>query len=171
MGLGEGIEEDQGIVLPGGLLIVGAQPGEHTAVLHVVAEEGDVVAGLKDIAFLPGVDAATDGFLLVEIPVQVEIGVVHRGLHHGIVDFGEGEETTSVYLPKNDNWYLGSRLYHGGQFVDVSIKATDKMPYFVKAGSVIPTGEEKTVFTVYPVENGRFESRFFSDITDHVKCY
>ena len=77
--------------------------------------------------------------------------------------FDEGEETTSVYLPKNDNWYLGSRLYHGGQFVDVSIRATDKMPYFVKAGSVIPTGEEKTVFTVYPVANGRFESRFFSD--------
>ena len=77
--------------------------------------------------------------------------------------FDEGKETTSVYLPKNDNWYLGNKLYHGGQFVDVSIKATDKMPYFVKAGSVIPTEEEKTVFTVYPVENGRFESRFFSD--------
>ena len=45
------------------------------------------------------------------------------------------------------------------------------MPFFVRAGSVIPTDEaqygfntpEKTVFTVYPVKNGSFESDFFTD--------
>ena len=88
MGFRQGIEEDQRVIFPGGLLIVVAQVGEHAAVLHVVAEQGDVVAGLKHVADFGGVDAAADGVVLVKILVQVEVGIVHRGLHHGVVDLG-----------------------------------------------------------------------------------
>ena len=85
--------------------------------------------------------------------------------------FDEGVNKVSAYLPKGDNWYLGDRIYSGGQSVELSIAPTDKMPYFVRNGSVIPTdegaygwgSEEKTVFTVYPLEEGSFESEFFTD--------
>ncbi len=51
------------------------------------------------------------------------------------------------------------------------IQPEDKMPYFVKAGCVLPTDEseygfensEKLVFTVYPINKGNFESEFFTD--------
>lgn len=77
--------------------------------------------------------------------------------------FDEGKENTEIYLPKKDSWYFNGRIYSGGQWVKVSIPLTEEMPYFIKAGSIIPTDEDKTVFTVYPVENGTFESTFFTD--------
>lgn len=85
--------------------------------------------------------------------------------------FDEGEEKTSVYLPKGDNWYLGDTLYYGGDTVELTIPANSRMPYFVRSGSVIPTDEgeygfnksEDLTFTVYPVESGSFESEFFTD--------
>ena len=45
------------------------------------------------------------------------------------------------------------------------------MPYFVRSGCVLPTDEaaygfdsdQQIIFTVYPKENGQFESFFFDD--------
>lgn len=93
-----------------------------------------------------------------------------RDIFVGFV-FDEGKKETEVYLPEKDNWYLGNKLYKGGTLVNVHIPAKCEMPYFVKAGSIIPTDEasygfecdEDIVFTVYPIEEGSFESEFFTD--------
>lgn len=85
--------------------------------------------------------------------------------------FDEGVNHVNAYLPKGDDWYLGSKLYAGGKAVRLEIQPTDKMPYFVRSGSVIPADEadygfcsnEKPVFTVYPLKDGTFESEFFTD--------
>lgn len=85
--------------------------------------------------------------------------------------FDEGKTETEIYLPEKDRWYLGDKLYEGGQKVKVSIPSYGEMPCFVKSGSVIPYNEapygfgveEDTVFTVYPVKEGDFESEFFTD--------
>ncbi|MGN1419879.1 MAG: TIM-barrel domain-containing protein [Acutalibacteraceae bacterium] len=83
----------------------------------------------------------------------------------------EDSENTSVYLPKGESWYLGEKLYKGGQTVNVHIPAEKQVPYFVRSGCVLPTDEapygfdcgEEIVFTVYPKEKGKFESFFFDD--------
>ena len=85
--------------------------------------------------------------------------------------FDEGVDTLSAYLPKGADWYLNGNLYEGGSTVELTIPPTAKMPYFVRGGCVLPTDEasygfrsgEATVFTVYPLKNGEFESRFFAD--------
>lgn len=85
--------------------------------------------------------------------------------------FDEGVNEINAYLPKGDDWYLDNKLYAGGKAVKLEIQPTDKMPYFVKSGSVIPSDEavcgfcskEKPVFTVYPLKDGTFESEFFTD--------
>lgn len=77
--------------------------------------------------------------------------------------FDEGREDTEIYLPKKDNWYFNGKVYNGGQSVKFTVPLTEEMPYFVKEGSIIPTDEGETVFTVYPIENGTFESTFFTD--------
>ncbi len=85
--------------------------------------------------------------------------------------FDEGEEKVNAYLPCGDDWYMGEKLYKGGQTVELSIPATSKVPYFKRSGSVIASDEgdygfksqEKLVFTVYPKESGTFESEFFTD--------
>lgn len=77
--------------------------------------------------------------------------------------FDEGKDSTEVYLPKRDNWYFNGNAYTGGQRVKITVSLTEEMPYFAKAGSVIPMGDIETVFTVYPIENGVFQSTFFTD--------
>lgn len=85
--------------------------------------------------------------------------------------FDEGVSKVSAYLPKNSDWYLEDKLYSGGQTVELKIAAEDRMPYFVRGGCVLPTDEadygfdcgERPVFTVYPLEEGSFESEFFTD--------
>lgn len=85
--------------------------------------------------------------------------------------FDEGESVVNVYLPEADNWYLGGKLYSGGQYAALKIEPTDAMPYFVRSGCVLPTDEapygrhssQRIVFTVYPLKTGHFESRFFTD--------
>ncbi len=85
--------------------------------------------------------------------------------------FDEGVTEVNAYLPTDNDWFLGDKLYKGGETVKLQILPTDKMPYFVKAGCVLPSdegeydfmSEEKLVFTVYPVENGIFTSDFFTD--------
>ena len=83
----------------------------------------------------------------------------------------EGINTVSAYLPKGNDWYLDDKLYSGGQTVNLEIKPTDEMPYFIRSGSVIPTddspygfnSDENLLFTVYPIKEGTFESEFFTD--------
>ncbi|MBR2589576.1 MAG: DUF5110 domain-containing protein [Clostridia bacterium] len=78
--------------------------------------------------------------------------------------FEQGQTQTKVYLPMGENWYLGETRYTGGNTVTLTIPPDKPMPYFVKAGSVIPTAEEEQiVFTVYPLAGGSFESRYFWD--------
>lgn len=86
--------------------------------------------------------------------------------------FDKGVNKVSAYLPKGDAWYLGNRVYAGGQTVNLEIKPTDEMPYFIRSGSIIPADEapygfngndENIVFTVYPLTKGTFESEFFND--------
>lgn len=85
--------------------------------------------------------------------------------------FDKGENKISAYLPKGDYWYLGDKIYAGGQTIELSVAPTDRMPYFVRMGCVLPTDEapygfnrgENVVFTVYSLHKGSFESEFFSD--------
>lgn len=85
--------------------------------------------------------------------------------------FDEGINEVQIYLPGDDDWYLKDALYKGGSIVKLEIKPTDKMPYFVRSGCVMPADEapygfddeENTVFTVYPLKEGVFESTFFND--------
>lgn len=77
--------------------------------------------------------------------------------------FDEGKNSTEVYLPKRDNWYFNGNAYTGGQRVKITVSLTEEMPYFAKAGSVIPMGDIETVFTVYPIDKGVFQSTFFTD--------
>lgn len=85
--------------------------------------------------------------------------------------FDEKTDKVCTYLPKEDDWYLGSKLLDGGQIAELTIPSDDKMPYFVRSGCILPTNEaaygfksdESIIFTVYPLKKGSFESVFFSD--------
>ena len=68
-------------------------------------------------------------------------------------------------------WYKDDRCYTGGQTVALHIPATGTVPYFVRGGCVFPldvgpTGFQKpsrVQFTVYPIADGTFQSRYFDD--------
>lgn len=85
--------------------------------------------------------------------------------------FDEGVNEISAYLPSGADWYLGDRLYNGGETVKMTVAPDDEMPYFVRSGCVLATdeaaygfsSEEELVFTVYPTKSGKFESDFFTD--------
>lgn len=77
--------------------------------------------------------------------------------------FDEGEENAEIFLPREDNWYLGDRLYNGGQWLSVKISPYSQVPFFVRQGSIIPYDENGLVFTVYPKAEGEFEAEFFDD--------
>lgn len=51
--------------------------------------------------------------------------------------------TREVYLPKNTNWYdfYNGSYYEGGKTIEANAPY-ERMPLFVKAGSIIPVGEE-----------------------------
>ncbi len=104
------------------------------------------------------------------IPTEADYFLFGRDILAAFI-FDEGETKTKVYLPKEDNWYLDDTLYKGGQAVELEIPAHKPTPYFVKAGTVLPTDEgvygfksqEDLVFTIYPIANGTFTSEFFTD--------
>ena len=81
----EGIEEDQAIVVPGGLVRIGVQGRKHGAVLHIVAVHGHVVPGGEHVALLPGIDAAPGAVFTAVVPVEVVVCLAHRALHHRVV--------------------------------------------------------------------------------------
>ncbi len=58
------------------------------------------------------------------------------------VDFSEGRQAQK-YLPKGAQWYdfWTNRLYKGGQAVTIET-SFDRVPMFVKAGSILPLGPE-----------------------------
>ena len=79
----------------------------------------------------------------------------------------QGQHKGNVYLPKSTDWYdfwTGKR-FKGGQTI-IAEAPLDKIPLFVKAGSIIPMGPivqysgEKTADTleirVYEGANGKF---------------
>lgn len=82
-----------------------------------------------------------------------------------------GMEDIEVYLPSGEIWYKDDRCYTGGQTVELHIPATGTVPYFVRGGCVFPldigpTGFQKpsrVQFTVYPIADGTFQSRYFDD--------
>ncbi len=53
--------------------------------------------------------------------------------------------TRKVYLPAGNNWYdfFTKDFYKGGQWIETDA-SIDRIPVFVKAGSVIPMNKEKT---------------------------
>jgi alpha-glucosidase (family GH31 glycosyl hydrolase) len=53
----------------------------------------------------------------------------------------QGQTTKAVYLPAGTDWYnyWTHERVHGGQTVDVAAPI-DKMPLFVRAGSIVPLG-------------------------------
>lgn len=83
----------------------------------------------------------------------------------------QGMEDIEVYLPSGEIWYKDDRCYTGGQTVALHIPATGTVPYFVRGGCVFPldigpTGFQKpsrVQFTVYPIADGTFQSRYFDD--------
>ena len=83
----------------------------------------------------------------------------------------QGIEDIEVYLPSGEIWYKDDRCYTGGQAVALHIPATGTVPYFVRGGCVFPldigtTGFQKpsrVQFTVYPIADGTFQSRYFDD--------
>ena len=83
-----------------------------------------------------------------------------------VVDF-TGTKTATKYLPKGTTWYdfWTGRPYKGGQ--DVTIETTlDRVPMFVRAGSIVPLGPEmeyvgqkswgQLELRVYPGADGQF---------------
>jgi alpha-D-xyloside xylohydrolase len=75
--------------------------------------------------------------------------------------------TRTVYLPKGTDWYdfWSEKLYEGGQTIEAEAPI-DKIPIYVKAGSILPmsepiqhTGEMKDnllMLVVYPGADGKF---------------
>jgi alpha-D-xyloside xylohydrolase len=91
--------------------------------------------------------------------VNSEKGIVNS-------DWTEPKKATK-YLPKGANWYdfWTGKLYKGGQNV-VLTTSFDKVPMFVRAGSIVPLGPEMQYvgekkwdnleIRIYPGANGEF---------------
>lgn len=85
----------------------------------------------------------------------------------GSVPMKDVEKTRMVYLPEGADWYdfWSDRKYVGGQNITASAPI-DKIPLYVKAGSIIPmtsdvqhTGEirdDELIVVVYPGKDGHF---------------
>jgi len=77
--------------------------------------------------------------------------------------FDEGAKYVTVDLPENNGgWYLRGNKYITGKN-KVSASLTDVTPYFIKGGSIIPYGDKKIKFSLYPMDNGEFTYSFFND--------
>ena len=90
--------------------------------------------------------------------------------------FDEGKEEVEVLLPEG-RWYYNNQVVTGKQ--TIQNKPGNLPVYFIKEGSVIPLMEKgKTVFHIYPLEEGEFIYRYYEDDSTlanpfteiHVKC-
>lgn len=90
--------------------------------------------------------------------------------------FDEGKEEVEVLLPEG-RWYYNNQVVTGKQ--TIQNKSGNLPVYFIKEGSVIPLMEKgKTVFHIYPLEEGEFIYRYYEDDSTlanpfteiHVKC-
>jgi alpha-D-xyloside xylohydrolase len=88
------------------------------------------------------------------------------GSNNGAIDF-TATKTATKYLPKGATWYdfWTSKYYAGGQ--DVTLETSlDRVPMFVRAGSILPLGPEMQYvgekawdnleLRIYPGANGSF---------------
>jgi alpha-D-xyloside xylohydrolase len=78
-----------------------------------------------------------------------------------------GRRIRSVYLPAGTDWYdfWTDECYHGGQTIEASA-TLDRLPLFVRAGSIVPLGPPRQYaddqpdapieLHIYPGNNGRF---------------
>ena len=76
--------------------------------------------------------------------------------------FDEGKNGIDVLLPNGEFYIPGTnQIAKSGR---IENHPGDLPIYFIKAGSVIPLSEKgKTLFDIYPLEKGEFETRFYED--------
>jgi alpha-glucosidase len=85
-----------------------------------------------------------------------------------VAPFKSTDTSGKIYLPKGDNWYdlYTDKEFEGGQVTDAKL-TLDRLPLYIKAGSVIPmqslvqsTAEMPTDTLVVQVYNGNKSSSF-----------
>ncbi len=75
--------------------------------------------------------------------------------------FDEGKENVTFILPSGYWYYKNKRITGEQSFIN---KPGDIPIYFVKEGSVLPLSKNnKTIFEIYPLENGNFTYKFYED--------
>ncbi|MBO4617846.1 MAG: DUF5110 domain-containing protein, partial [Lachnospiraceae bacterium] len=84
---------------------------------------------------------------------------VTKPLYYGVTETSDSDKTIDVWLPKGAEWYdfHTGKKYAGGQLIKAQA-AIDRIPLFVKAGSIIPMndGKGKTVLNIYPGDDCTF---------------
>ena len=82
--------------------------------------------------------------LLVAPVLNAQFTEERPGFSSENVDFTQGGKTRSVYFPAGSGWYDFNdctKFYKGGKSIEYET-AFDKIPVFVKAGSIIPIGPD-----------------------------
>ncbi|MBL7114055.1 MAG: glycoside hydrolase family 31 protein [Bacteroidales bacterium] len=77
--------------------------------------------------------------------------------------------TMEIYLPSGNNWidYWDKRMYEGGQLLTYKTSDVEKLPLFIRSGSIIPMRKEQNwiekgeiwdplIFDIYPDEVSTF---------------
>lgn len=81
--------------------------------------------------------------LLVAPVVHAQYTDEKREFSDAVVDFTAPGKSRSIYLPAGVSWYdlYGNGFYKGGQSIDY-VTRFDRIPVFVKAGSIVPIGPD-----------------------------
>lgn len=89
---------------------------------------------------------------------------------------GSGKSSRQVYLPTGTNWYdfYSGKMFNGGQSIEAAAPI-DILPLYIKAGSILPMGEnmeyatekpaDKIELRIYPGANGEFD--YYEDENDN----
>ena len=84
---------------------------------------------------------------------------VTKPLYYGVAETSDSDKTIDVWLPKGAEWYdfHTGKKYAGGQHIKAQA-TIDRIPLYVKAGSIIPMNDEKekTVLNIYPGDDCTF---------------
>ena len=76
--------------------------------------------------------------------------------------FDKGVTKINVNLPNvKDGWYLNDKLVSGS--LDLEVLLDEPLPYFVKAGSIIPMDEDGSILHIYPAKEGKFSYKYYND--------